>query len=277
MKGYEAIYYNNIPDRLRVCSINNHWLLHLPACIEANGPACNWWAFPLERYCYEVKQAATSKSRIDMSVANALVRIEQMNAIRLFYSADLHCSHPDSPDPTRYPLLKDRIGCPDLHEKLPLSQQLRNRLSAIAGEPHITIEYFKRCLLSKEVTIGSKASQRDQEDNRKDYFICYHGSGGGCLFGTVYGFMRVGDSGAIFALVRRWGGVEADMEVHQITYLRDNGPWDLVKAKSIRCLVGVIVELDHGHTGWDTKMIIGALEEVAIAGIEQQHVYRRRP
>jgi len=62
------------------------------------------------------------------------------------------------------------------------------------------------------------------------------------------------------------------MEVHQITYLHDNGPWDLVKAKSIRCLVGVIVELDHGHAGRDTKMIIGALREVAIAGIEQQHV-----
>ena len=29
------------------------------------------------------------------------------------------------------------------------------------------------------------------------------------------------------------------------------------------------MELDHGHAGWDTK-IIGALEEVAIAGIEQQ-------
>ena len=269
MKGYEAIYYNNIPDRLRVCSINNHWLLHLADSIEANGPACYWWSFPLERYCYEVKQAATSKSRIDTSVANVLVRIEQMNIIRLLYSVDLFHPHPDCPDPTRYPLPKDRIGRPDLHEKLPLSRQQQNRLSAMVGEPHITIEYFKRCLLSKEVTIGSEASQRDQEDNRKDCFICYHGSGGGCLFGTVYGFMRVGDSGAIFALVRRWEGVEADMEVHQITYLHNNGPWDLVKAKSIRCLVGVIVELDHGHRGRNTKMIIGALEEVAIAGIEQ--------
>ena len=240
MEGYEAIYYNNTPDRLRVCSINNHWLLHLADGIEANGPGCYCWSFPLERYCYEVKQAATSKSRIDTSVANVLVRIEQMNAIRLLYSVDLQTPHPDCLDPTSYPLPKDRIVRPDLHEKLPLSQQHWNRLSAIVGEPQITIEYFKRCLLSKEVTIGSKASQHDQEDNRKDCFICYHGSDEGCLFGTVYGFMRVGDSGATIALVRRWVGVEADMEVHQITYLRDNGPWDLVKAESIRCLVGVI-------------------------------------
>ena len=42
---------------------------------------------------------------------------------------------------------------------------------------------------------------------------------------------------------------QPDMEVHQITYLRDNGPWDLVKAKSIRCLVGVIVELDKDTPG----------------------------
>ena len=49
-----------------------------------------------------------------------------------------------------------------------------------------------------------------------------------------------------------------------------------MKAKSIQSLVGVIVELDHGHAGWDTKMIIGALEEVAIAGIEPQHVDRRK-
>jgi hypothetical protein len=197
-----------------------------------------------------------------------LVRIEQINAIRLLYLVDLHNPYPDCPDPTQYPFPKDRIGRPDLHKKLPLSQRLRNRLSAIVGEPHVAIEYFKRCLLSKEVTIGSKASQHDQENNRNNCFICYHGSGGGCLFGTVYGFMRVGDSGAILALVRRWEGVETDMDVHQITYLRDNGPWDLVKAESIRCLVGVIVELDRGHSGRNTKMIIGALEEVAIAGIE---------
>ena len=39
------------------------------------------------------------------------------------------------------------------------------------------------------------------------------------------------------------------MEVHHITYLRDNGLWDLVKAKSIRRPVGVIVELNTDTPG----------------------------
>ena len=128
-------------------------------------------------------------------------------------------------------------------------------------------------MLSEEVIIGSKASQRDQRDNRKDCFICYHGSSKGCLFGTAYGFMRAGQGA--FALVRQWEGIQADMGIHQITYLRDDGPWDLVRVRSIRCLVGVIVEHDHGHVRRETKMIIGALEEVAVAGIEQRRKKRR--
>jgi hypothetical protein len=123
-------------------------------------------------------------------------------------------------------------------------------------------------MISEKVTIGSLVSQREQEDNRKDCFVCYLASSGGCRFGTVHGFLRAGD--AMFALIQRWVGVEADMQVHQLIYLRDNsGPLDLIKASAIRCLVGILVEKDHGHVGRQTNMIIGALEEITIAGIEQ--------
>ena len=37
-----------------VCSVNVHYLLHLPAYIRDCGPARYWWQFPMERFCGRV-------------------------------------------------------------------------------------------------------------------------------------------------------------------------------------------------------------------------------
>ena len=188
-----------------------------------------------------------------------------MNVLRILFPADLGLATPENPV---YPMPKEHIANPARCEGLPLTQRQLTQLRILLGQPDILeIEYFKRCLLSGDLTIGSRASQRTQEDNRSDCFICYHSHSGGCLFGTVFGFLRVGDSETVVALIRRWVGVESDSHGHQITFRGDNGPWDLRLATSIQCLVGVMMERDRGRAGRVTSMVIGATREVAVAGI----------
>jgi hypothetical protein len=39
VQDYEAIYYRKDENRLPTCTVNIYWILHLPTCIEQNGPS----------------------------------------------------------------------------------------------------------------------------------------------------------------------------------------------------------------------------------------------
>jgi hypothetical protein len=270
VQDYEAIYYHGDPNRIPACSINNHWLLHLGSCIQDNGPARYWWSFPIERYCYEVKKMARSKQYLGKSILNTLIRREQLNAIQLReYQGN---THPDRDDQQDYPVLSGLISDPHQHDDLPLSNSMVRRLiqqTQYGDEDEIDLQYFRRCKLSSEVTIGSKASQYESLINRDSHFVCYHGPRGGCRFGTVYGFILISGLNAQYALIRLWRGVEADMARHQIIYSTE-GPLDLVAVARIRCLVGILTEVNRADERRVTKMILGAIPEVRSAGgIEQ--------
>lgn len=87
VRSYEQIYLYGSDShrdtrRLPVCSVNVHYLLHLPAYIRDCGPARYWWQFPMERFCGILKPRAKSKSQLSTSLANALVLIEHLNHVR---------------------------------------------------------------------------------------------------------------------------------------------------------------------------------------------------
>jgi len=266
VRDYEKIYHAGDPERLPACSINIHWLLHLPACIEDNGPSRYWWSFPLERYCYEVKQTARSKSHMGISMANMLIRIEQYNIVNLLQTPGVR--HPDLTDQhQRFPVLNSIIAKPHHHPHLPLNRRLRRRLAQDLNRPTddslaTDLQYYRRCKLTTEVTIGSGPSQYDSEINRNNHFVCYRPPGRRCRFGTVYGFIQVQSDDFQYALVQKWEGVAADLDADQITYSREDGRWELIRVAYIRCLVGVLTEFDIHLPSRATKMIIGALGEV---------------
>ena len=82
VQGYERIYYGGDIDRLPVCTINIHSLLHFSDYVLDCGPACYWWQFPMERYCGVIKPRARSKSQLSSSVSNAVLIIEHLNHLR---------------------------------------------------------------------------------------------------------------------------------------------------------------------------------------------------
>jgi hypothetical protein len=271
VRGYEAIYYNSDVNRLQACTINHHWLLHLPDCVVNHGPASYNWSYPLERYCFEVKHHASSKSEINRSIANSLFRQEQQNHLWLLESTDQGHQHPDLIVPTQYPQCTKEILHPDAATRL-TNEHIR-RLSLLLGfsiDHGKDVKYFKRCQLSDLFIVGSERSQLNTVTNRKDHFICYGGTygsntvPGGCHFGSVYLFFIIHSS--YYAVVSNWSGVAIDDDVHQITYAKENARIDLVQVVDILCLIGVLKEKDEGR-GRITKMVVGALQHVRERGI----------
>ena len=51
VQTFETLYYRGDPERLQVCTINIHSLLHFSLYIRDCGPACYWWQFNMERFC----------------------------------------------------------------------------------------------------------------------------------------------------------------------------------------------------------------------------------
>ena len=51
LQSYELLYYENIERRMKLCTINFHYLIYLQQHLMDAGPSCCWWQFPMERYC----------------------------------------------------------------------------------------------------------------------------------------------------------------------------------------------------------------------------------
>src|SRR5579871_60627 len=153
IKGYEQLYYHDDPERLTCCKINNHMLLHIASCIEDNGSACNWWSFPIERFCFEARGMATSKSQITTSINNSLLRRQQLALLSLA----IHLGNSEEDELSRSPVLKNSVNLSKNYEQLPLRAHLRRHLAQKLGveESQLDLTYFSRCKPSARDTIGS--------------------------------------------------------------------------------------------------------------------------
>ena len=162
----------------------------------------------MERFCHEVKVHARSKSEIDKSIANGLLRDEQISHLWLL-GIDPTRLHPDAKDPTVYPQLGGRIRYP--YENVQLTNDHRIKLAKYlemwpqGRVLERDIRYFKRCKVSKKLTFGSKTSQIRSNNNRNDYYVAYIAKAdeGGIRekvhFGSVHSFVEV--HGVFFAVI----------------------------------------------------------------------------
>ena len=84
LQSYETLYYGGIPDRLRLCTVNFHYLVHLRQHIIDAGPAYYWWQFPMERYCGAISLMARCPRRRLHGVNLRLPCLEQVENYRLY-------------------------------------------------------------------------------------------------------------------------------------------------------------------------------------------------
>ncbi|KAF9471530.1 hypothetical protein BDN70DRAFT_909338 [Pholiota conissans] len=57
VQEYEKLYYQYCPERISVCMLTMHGLLHIANSINACGPVWCYWAFPMEHYCGKLHPA----------------------------------------------------------------------------------------------------------------------------------------------------------------------------------------------------------------------------
>ncbi|KAJ7234807.1 hypothetical protein C8J57DRAFT_1574508 [Mycena rebaudengoi] len=98
---YEKLYYQYTPDRLSLCPLTIHGLLHIADGIDWAGPVWAYWAFPMERFWGLLQPAIKSRRFPYPSIDNHVVATAQLSIIKLQYNLgqvlSLQAPKPDVP------------------------------------------------------------------------------------------------------------------------------------------------------------------------------------
>ncbi len=234
--SYEEIYYRNEQERLPVCTINIHSILHFADWITDCGPSCYFWQFPMERFCGIIKPMARSKSKLNTSIANGVVLTEHLNHLRFVHS---DFAEPDivAPEDDSYPRLANRV-------RLEMTSQQLMRLHQVrGGRPVESIQLYKRCHLNSHTTIGSRESQVSSDTNRDDHRILYHSIQGVRSFGVVEFFATITDNGGSddWAYVAILTG-EVRHRQERVIAVQQEGRHTWIQVEQIDGLIGLIKE-----------------------------------
>ncbi|KAI0268891.1 hypothetical protein BC834DRAFT_952266 [Gloeopeniophorella convolvens] len=85
-EDFERIYYQFNLNRLPVCTLPIHALLHLADNITQMGPVWCYWAFPMERFCGSLLPAVKSRKHPYICLNHRVRDIAQLNQIKLLYN-----------------------------------------------------------------------------------------------------------------------------------------------------------------------------------------------
>ena len=233
VRSYEQLYLgtapNHDPQRLPVCSVNIHYLLHLPTYIRDCGPARYRRQCPMERFCDAI-MPTQSKSRLSSRLANKLVLTEHINHVRFTQQGRAGIKH------LVYPALQERYNAS-------LTQSQRLCLESECGDVE-EIQFYERCQVRDDLTVGSLASERQADDALCDFRVCYTGPGDdGMKFGLIHYFLRVSSTGRPvqqLAQIRQFEDVKIDRETRIASFGGKKGHRSWVDVKYIHCLIGIV-------------------------------------
>lgn len=95
------LYYQYKPDRIGVCLVTVHALLHIADSIEFAGPVWAYWAFAMERFCGRLGRAIKSRRHPDASMntwmlatarlAQAGLRYDMVEELKLTRPVNTNC------------------------------------------------------------------------------------------------------------------------------------------------------------------------------------------
>jgi hypothetical protein len=230
VKSFEQLYYKGESNRLSVCTVNIHMLLHLSQYIRDLEPACYWWQFPMERFCGIIKPYARSKSQMNASLANAVLFKEHLNHIRFTKYAEETASAADSPLPELLDAFVIRLSP---YQKKHIRYSLKRNIEQADG--------FKRCQLRRDLLIGSVKSQRRTDVNRNNSRICFRRPGKRDMeFGEVQYFAHISEFGQ-FAWIRTFANLDIDKRKGIVSY-KGFGQHVWIQAEWIQSLIGILRE-----------------------------------
>lgn len=80
-------YYQYTPDRLPICPVTIHALLHIADSITKAGPVWALWAFIMERYCGALQPAIRSRRFPYASLNRYVLNHARLTQIKLIYGS----------------------------------------------------------------------------------------------------------------------------------------------------------------------------------------------
>ncbi|KAF7341602.1 hypothetical protein MSAN_02057500 [Mycena sanguinolenta] len=86
VETYESLYFQNDVDRMSVCPLTIHALLHIADGIQFCGPVWCYWAFPMERYCGSIQPGIRSRRFPWASIDRYVLEIAQLTQIKTRYN-----------------------------------------------------------------------------------------------------------------------------------------------------------------------------------------------
>ena len=235
VQTYEKLYYRGEPERLQVCTVQIHYLLHYSGYIQDLGSARLFWQFFMERMNGIIKPKARSKSQMHASVSNGVLVAEHLNHLTFILSPD----EPNSRDDMPLPRLSGSFTA-----SLTVIQRARIEYAVDhwLGEP----PFFKHCHLQSDLTIGSKMSQRRDDINRASHRICYREPGvREWQFGEVEFFIDATGPGR-WAYIKSFTNVNINSGRRIATY-NGTGVAKWIRIEWIRSLIGVLHKDSTGN------------------------------
>ncbi|KAF7349597.1 hypothetical protein MSAN_01685200 [Mycena sanguinolenta] len=87
VRSYEKLYFQYKQERLPICPLTIHALLHIADSIKFTGPVWCYWAFPMERYCGSLQPGIRSRRFTWASLDRYVVEKAQLTQIMTVYNA----------------------------------------------------------------------------------------------------------------------------------------------------------------------------------------------
>ncbi|KAL6300193.1 hypothetical protein BKA93DRAFT_819555 [Sparassis latifolia] len=76
------------PERLRICPVTIHALLHIADSIETAGPVWACWSFPMEHFCGYLQPAIKSRHFLFASIDRYLIDSAHLEHIKMLYGME---------------------------------------------------------------------------------------------------------------------------------------------------------------------------------------------
>ncbi|KAJ7017125.1 hypothetical protein C8F04DRAFT_1338084 [Mycena alexandri] len=164
---YESEYFQKKVDRLSLCPLTIHALLHIADGIVFCGPVWCYWAFPMERYCGSVQPGIRSRRFPWASIDRYVVEIAQLTQIKAVYNVaqELSLTAPrglpqGSLEDPSYPTC---ILLPPRSSQRPAVNQIKSIAAALSTRSNTTMAQVNSALKDAIIEEWGKVRRIDSE------------------------------------------------------------------------------------------------------------------
>ncbi|KAJ6538261.1 hypothetical protein DFH09DRAFT_930551 [Mycena vulgaris] len=168
VRRYEAIYFQYDVERLPICPLTIHGLLHIASSISFTGPVWCYWAFPMERYCGSIQPGIRSRRFPWASMDRHVLETAQLTQIKTLYNVfeELSLTEPRAEIPGSFsdPMYPSCILLPPKSPTRPDAAQIKTIAAALSTRSGTSMRDVNTALKTADVEEWGKVRRVDSEE-----------------------------------------------------------------------------------------------------------------